>query len=120
MANWSSVINGGGTGFESRRWDDELYSQIKFTDCTPHYLTASKRETDVAIWRDITVLPDDKYDTKTFTACFSGGGTSNGEWTDLGSGKKSVYFRIQSVGGSSTEGSTFDAAFVGVDTTQAD
>ncbi|MFB7495268.1 hypothetical protein ACFC09_11275 [Streptomyces sp. NPDC056161] len=120
LANWTSSITRGGTGFESRRWDDELYSQIKFTNCTLHYLDAdAKNATDVAIWHDISLLPDDKYDTKTFTACFDGG-TSNGEWTDLGEGMKSVYFRIQSVGGSTTAGSTIDASSVSVDTTKAD
>ena len=47
-------------------------------------------------------------------------GTSNGEWTDLGSGMKKMYFQLMKVGGSSVNGNTVNVATVSVDTTQAD
>jgi hypothetical protein len=68
-ANWSSSITAASVGFESRRWSDELYSQVQFTGCT----TDGSKSTDVQIWRDRTALPDLSYDSKTFTACFNGG-----------------------------------------------
>ncbi|MCX5343559.1 hypothetical protein [Streptomyces atratus] len=102
-------------GFESRRWSDELYSQIQFTGCHTGGVTKS---TDVRMWRDISLQPDDPYDSKTFTACF-GGGTSNGEWTDLGSGMKNVYFKIEKIAGM-TVGPQLTVNSVSVDTTKAD
>ncbi|WP_221362188.1 hypothetical protein [Streptomyces beigongshangae] len=113
-ANWSSSISAASVSFESRRWSDELYSQVKFTGCT----TDGPKSTDVQMWRDISLQPDDSYDNKTFTACFDGG-TSNGEWTDLGSGMKNVYFKIMKIGGS-TFGPQLSVNSVSVDTTKAD
>jgi len=113
-ANWSSSISAASVSFESRRWSDELYSQIKFTGCH----TDGSKSTDIQMWRDISLQPDDSYDNKTFTACFNGG-TSNGEWTELGSGMKNVYFQIMKIGGS-TFGPQLSVNSVSVDTTKAD
>lgn len=115
-ANWSSSITAASVNFESRRWSDELYSQVQFTGC--HTDSGVTKSTDVQMWRDISLQPDDSYDNKTFTACF-GTGTSNGEWTDLGSGMKNVYFQIMKIGGS-TFGPQLSVNSVSVDTTQAD
>ncbi|MFJ4415918.1 MULTISPECIES: hypothetical protein [unclassified Streptomyces] len=117
-ANWTSSISAASPGFESRRWSDELYSQVQFTSCsTDPYVTQS---TDVQMWRDISLQPDDSYDNKTFTACFKNGGTSNGEWTDLGSGMKNVYFKIAKIAGSGSAGPQLSVHTVYVDTTKAD
>ncbi|MER8219903.1 hypothetical protein ABTZ58_04755 [Streptomyces sp. NPDC094143] len=113
-ANWSSSISGASVGFESRRWSDELYSQVLFTGCT----TDGSKSTDVQMWNDISFQPDEAYDNKTFTACFSGG-TSNGEWTDLPSGMRDYYFKIAKIGGS-TFGPQLSVSSVSVDTTKAD
>ncbi|MDX3314088.1 hypothetical protein ACWGH3_15420 [Streptomyces sp. NPDC054884] len=113
-ANWSSSITGASASFESRRWSDELYSQVKFTGCT----TDGSKSTDVQIWNDITLQPDEAYDNKTFTACFNGG-TSNGEWTDLPSGMRDYYFKLMKIGGS-TFGPQLSVRTVSVDTTKAD
>ncbi|CAL9561988.1 hypothetical protein [Streptomyces sp. Tu 3180] len=113
-ANWSSSITAASVGFESRRWSDELYSQVQFTDCR----TDGSKSTDVQMWRDRTALPDLSYDNKTFTACFSGG-TSNGEWTDLPAGMNDYYFKIMKIGGS-TFGPQLSVSTVTVDTTKAD
>ncbi|MFF3844501.1 hypothetical protein [Streptomyces sp. NPDC002328] len=115
-ANWSSSITGASVGFESRRWSDELYSQVKFTNCKTDALAT--QSTDVRIWADITLQPDEAYDNKTFTACF-GGGTSNGEWTDLPSGKRDYYFKLAKIAGS-TFGPQLTVSTVSVDTTKAD
>ncbi|CAL9438921.1 MULTISPECIES: hypothetical protein [Streptomyces] len=114
QANWSSSITGASVGFESRRWSDELYSQVQFTNCR----TDGSKSTDVQMWNDISLQPDESYDNKTFTACFSGG-TSNGEWTDLPSGKRDYYFKIMKIGGS-TFGPQLSVSTVTVDTTKAD
>ncbi|MEU9668817.1 hypothetical protein AB0J81_20850 [Streptomyces bobili] len=113
-ANWSSSITGASVGFESRRWSDELYSQVLFTNCN----TDGSNSTDVQMWNDISLQPDESYDNKTFTACFSGG-TSNGEWTDLPSGMRNYYFQIMKIGGS-TFGPQLSVSSVSVDTTKAD
>lgn len=114
QANWSSSITAASATFESRRWSDELYSQVLFTSCT----TDGSKSTDVQMWNDISLQPDESYDNKTYTACFSGG-TSNGEWTDLPSGKRDYYFKIMKIGGS-TFGPQLSVKSVSVDTTKAD
>ncbi|MFH8503945.1 hypothetical protein [Streptomyces flaveolus] len=113
-ANWSSSITAASVTFESRRWSDELYSQITFHGCT----TDGSKSTDVQIWNDIALQPDESYDNKTFTACFNGG-VSNGEWTDLPSGKRDYYFEIMKIGGS-TFGPQLSVSSLTVDTTKAD
>ncbi|MFD8262364.1 hypothetical protein ACFV19_26360 [Streptomyces griseoluteus] len=113
-ANWSSSITAASVGFESRRWSDELYSQITFHNC----VTDGSKSTDVQIWNDISLQPDESYDNKTFTACFNGG-VSNGEWTDLPSGKRDYYFKIMKIGGS-TFGPQLTVGSLTVDTTKAD
>ncbi|MCX5397689.1 hypothetical protein [Streptomyces sp. NBC_00102] len=62
--------------------------------------------------------PHGSYDTKTFTACFNGS-TSNGEWAELGSGMKGVYFQIMKIGGS-TFGPRLTVNSASVDTAKAD
>lgn len=113
-ANRSSSTTGASVGFESRRRSDELYSQVLFTNCT----TDGSQSTDVQMWNDIPLQPDESYDNKTCTACF-GGGTSNGEWTDLPSGMRDYYFKIMKIGGS-TFGPQLSVSTVTVDTTRAD
>lgn len=119
-ANWASSITNGGPGFESRRWDDQSYSQVQFTDCTLYSTVAAPESVDVQMWRDISLAPDDSYDNKVFTACF-GGGTSNGEWYDLPDNTVSAYFKLHKVGGSDGRGiNSVDVASVTADTTFAD
>ncbi|WP_327404031.1 hypothetical protein OG194_30715 [Streptomyces sp. NBC_01288] len=113
-ANWSSSITAASVGFESRRWSDELYSQITFHGCT----TSGSKSTDVQMWNDIALQPDDAYDSKTFTACFNGA-VSNGEWTDLPSGKRDYYFQLMKIGGS-TFGPQLSVSSLTIDTTKAD
>lgn len=113
-ANWTSSITAASVGFESRRWSDELYSQITFHGCH----TDGSKSTDVQIWNDIALQPDESYDNKTFTACFNGS-VSNGEWTDLPSGKRDYYFQIMKIGGS-TFGPQLTVDSLTVDTTKAD
>ncbi|GHJ39794.1 hypothetical protein [Streptomyces sp. TS71-3] len=115
-ANWTSSITAASPGFESRRWQDELYSQITFHDCRTDATTHS---TDVQIWRDRTALPDLSYDNKTYTACFSGS-VSNGEWTDLPAGIEDYYFEIMKIGGSGVAGPVLTVGSLTVDTTKVD
>ncbi|MDO0929783.1 hypothetical protein QQY24_32195 [Streptomyces sp. TG1A-8] len=113
-ASWSSSISAASVGFQSRRWSDELYSQITFHGCT----TDGSKSTDVQVFNDIPLQPDESYDKKTFTACFSGG-ARNGEWTDLPSGVRDYYFQIMAIGGS-TFGQQLSVSSLTVDTTEAD
>ncbi|MFJ4919474.1 hypothetical protein [Streptomyces sp. NPDC088725] len=113
-ANWTSSITAASVGFESRRWSDELYSQITFHDCR----TSASKSTDVQIWNDISLQPDKAYDSKKFTACFDGK-VGNGEWTDLPSGKRDYYFKIVKIG-DSTFGPQLTVGSLTVDTTKAD
>lgn len=71
------------------------------------------------MWRQIDLQPDDSYDKKTYTACFSGR-VSNGEWTELPSGKKPYYFQIMEIGNSTSMLRELDVAKFVVDTTKAD
>ena len=114
-ANWTSSITSASATFESRRCSDELYSQITFHGCTTD---GSPKSTDVQIWNDISLQPDESYDNKTFTA-YSNGGVSNGEWTDLPSGKRDYYFEIMKIAGS-TFGPQLSVNSLTVDTTKAD
>lgn len=92
--NWSSSIGSAGRYYESRRWDDQSYSQIWFTDCT---MQGSTKQTEVAIWEDNLASPDAKHDTKAFTNCFKGDSAqSMGEWHGLP--KDNFYFRLEDVG----------------------
>ncbi|MFD4256147.1 hypothetical protein ACFWR9_00535 [Streptomyces sp. NPDC058534] len=108
-----------GVDFESRRWDDQSYSQIQFRGCHIGSTYSLPDNVDVQMWRDITALPDDSYDNKTFSACFKGQ-TSNGEWNDLPGSTVSVYFQIMKLGGSTSSGPYIDVDNVSVDTTKAD
>jgi hypothetical protein len=94
VLNWSSSIGSAGRYFESRRWDDESYSQLWFEGCT---IQGGPESTKVAMWEDNAFSPDDKYDTKTFTNCFNGANSrSMGEWHGLE--KDNYYFRLEDVG----------------------
>ncbi|MGA5168891.1 MULTISPECIES: hypothetical protein [Streptomyces] len=117
---WTSSINDGSPGFESRRWSDQSYSQIQFYDCSNRSTTGTPDSVDVQIWRDISLQPDDAYDNKTFTACY-GAGASNGEWTDLPATTVTVYFQLMKVGSTTSPGfATVDVGYLSVDTTKAD
>jgi hypothetical protein len=111
-ANWSSYISGWSPGHESRRWSDESYTELNFTNCTTG---TSGQSTDVRLWRVVDNSPDVGYDTKHFTNCFnyiagadSGPFTSKGTWSGLpysadsyvdGEYKGGYYFRIEALGG---------------------
>ncbi|MFJ3709068.1 hypothetical protein OG709_25170 [Streptomyces sp. NBC_01267] len=97
-ANFSGNIEAGRAGQESYTWSDELYSQVTFHGCTGP--GGGKNSTNIQMWQVVTLQPDDSYDDKKFTACFNPGGVSNGEWTDLPSGKRTTYFKIHKIGGS--------------------
>ncbi|WP_189545542.1 hypothetical protein [Streptomyces gelaticus] len=112
LANWQSSIGSAATGFESQRWDDESYSEVRFKDCTQQ--NAIGKFTKVALWEDNAFTPDNNHGTKTFTNCFNGDDSvSAGEWTGLPT--DNYYFRLQD-----TDGGLLWVRVVAVDTTQAD
>ncbi|MGW6603600.1 hypothetical protein [Streptomyces sp. NPDC055036] len=119
-ANWDSYIKNATPGFESQRWSDEKYSEIKFTGCYASSSGGHPTSTDVQMWRHRAALPDVSYDNKTFTQCFqNSNSTSTGEWT-LSDGFESYYFQIMKIGGSTSSGNSLDVSSVVVDTTLAD
>ena len=116
---WTSSINDARVGFESRRWDDQSYSQIQFQQCYNAGTGGPAKSVGIQIWRDISLQPDDSYDEKHFTACYNGS-VSNGEWTDLPASTVKVYFQVMHIGGYTGSSSSLDVGYLSVDTTQAD
>ncbi|WP_320776466.1 hypothetical protein [Streptomyces sp. CRN 30] len=113
FANWQSSISSWTDGNESRNWDDESYSEVRFKGCTAQY---GSEKVTVKLWRAIDFYPDDSQGTHTFTNCYSGSSAvSAGEWTGLASG--SYYFETSTVGDG---GGLLDVSVVYVDTTKAD
>nr|WTB34534.1 hypothetical protein OG781_38055 [Streptomyces sp. NBC_00830] len=116
-ANWSSYISSWTDGEKSRTWEDQgTYSQIQFTNCYAQYGTT--QSVVVKLWHYYSILPNESLGNKTFTACF-GGGTSNGEWTNVPSGTNTLQFEADKVaqGGSCC---LLSVASVNVDTSKAD
>ncbi|MGW6605639.1 hypothetical protein [Streptomyces sp. NPDC055036] len=119
-ANWDSYIKNATPGFESQRWSDEKYSEIKFTGCYAYSSGGHPTSVDVQMWRHGAALPDAAYDNKTFTQCFKGSNsTSIGEWT-LSDGFESYYSQIMKIGGSTSSVNSLDVSSVVVDTILAD
>ncbi|MFE0672537.1 hypothetical protein [Streptomyces sp. NPDC058867] len=112
FANWQSFISNAATGFESSRWEDEQYSEVRFKDCNQYYATGGWVK--VALWEDNFASPDTNHGTKEFTNCFNGtNSVSAGEWTGLP--LDGYYFRLQD-----TDGGLLDVRVVAIDTTKAD
>ncbi|MFE9019869.1 hypothetical protein ACFYNL_15030 [Streptomyces sp. NPDC007808] len=92
QANWCSYIENWTTADESRRWLDGYYSEVNWTLCdSPDDKNASLR-----MWREWDYYPDDGFDTKTFSECFSrydGDISSTGIW-DLPHDTGSYYFKL--------------------------
>ncbi|MEU6513597.1 hypothetical protein [Streptomyces sp. NPDC046978] len=106
--------------YESARWQDENYSQITWYGCSDDVdLSGNPDAFSAQIWEDISLEPDESYDNKTFTACFHGE-RSNGEWTDLPSGKKSYYFQIMDIHYSHDSAHWLNVTKYIQDTTKAD
>ncbi|WP_329014047.1 hypothetical protein [Streptomyces sp. NBC_01601] len=83
-SSWSSSLTNAGNDFESRRWTDNGgATTIKFTSCTRD--SSASQNVGVTLRKDV-LGPDPLYSTATFTACFSSGATSTGNWDDHGSG----------------------------------
>lgn len=94
FANWESYIQGASSGFQSHRWSDTSYSQVKFQECVNGY----DDSVGVDMREDINNLPDKDYGTKTFTNCFNGWNyTSNGQWSGLESGN--YFFQLKNMSG---------------------
>ncbi|MGW2410126.1 hypothetical protein ACWCXK_37255 [Streptomyces sp. NPDC001739] len=113
-ANWSGHISGARLWFESRRWDEESYTELQFKGCD----SQSDDEVGVEINEDITAWPDTGYGVKHFENCFDGG-TSTG--TESGLPKGSYYFRIECIDWECTKQlQNMNVKSVYVDTSQAD
>ncbi|MGP4109719.1 hypothetical protein ACTWP5_02225 [Streptomyces sp. 4N509B] len=116
VRNWTSYIEGARVGFQSRRWEDNNYSEVIFRGCNSYFTPISDGHTDVELRQDINNLPDRSWGSKNFTACFDGG-TSRGEWTGLASGNH--FFEIIGINGLGSLG-TLSVDHVTVDTTLGD
>ncbi|MEU0525993.1 hypothetical protein [Streptomyces niveus] len=116
IANWSSYMEGVTSGFESRRWDDVDYTEVRWTGCH----TGSWDSFDWAqleVWQDRSLQPDKNWGQKTATNCFEGpSSVSAGEWTGLAAGQH--YFEICNINGGFTQQLWVNNVYV--DTTSAD
>ncbi|WP_333770210.1 hypothetical protein [Streptomyces sp. IBSBF 2435] len=116
--NWTSDIENvlSGSGWSSRRWADEQYTEVIFTGCH----SVLNKSVSIELHRDISAAPDPSYGTKKLTNCFtSSGASSAGEWTGLPKGN--YYFTIADIDGVGTAWT--DSVSVDVvyqDTTAAD
>ncbi|MFD4376468.1 hypothetical protein [Streptomyces sp. NPDC058486] len=98
-------------GFESRRWDDESYSQVLFTGCDQGFATS----VDVTLWEDVSLNYDNNKGSSTFLNCFTGSDkVSSKSWTGLPA--NDFYFKLGSLKGENK----MWARTVEVDTTAAD
>ncbi|MBT2395436.1 hypothetical protein [Streptomyces sp. ISL-100] len=111
FANWSSNLDGVMSGFESRRWDDQQYTEIRFTGCDQGYATS----VDVNLWEDVALNYDNYKGDHTFTKCFDNS-TSVSAGTFSGLPVNNYYFKIGTIGGSNQ----LWVRDVDVDTTLAD
>ncbi|MEV4871341.1 hypothetical protein [Streptomyces syringium] len=120
--NFTSELGGVLTGFQSRRWKDESYSQVLFTDCWAGTGSPGGRKysTLVDLRHDRSMQPDRSWGTKKFTNCFKGDNkTSNGQWHNLSNGKH--FFQINEIGGiGDSLQIKLDVRKVYVDTSKAD
>ncbi|MET9863805.1 hypothetical protein ABZY93_31715 [Streptomyces smyrnaeus] len=112
---WTSKMVDALTGFESRRWKDGSYSEIRFKGCSVS--GGPDNSTVVDLQRVRSAWPD-THDKKTYKACFkSSTSTSKGEWHGLAKG--TYYFRIDKINGASG-GLALTVRKVVVDSTKAD
>ncbi|WP_157838612.1 hypothetical protein [Streptomyces xiaopingdaonensis] len=117
LKNWQSSMYDVLTGFQSRRWNDQQYSQIWFTKCRVSG-ASSGTSTHVDLRWDRTAQPDNSWGVKKYTACFKGSaGKSNGEWHNLAKGKH--FFQINKINGAGA-GLALSVQKVYIDTTKAD
>ncbi|MET7638151.1 hypothetical protein [Streptomyces sp. NPDC005438] len=112
---WTSKMYDVLTGFESRRWRDGGYSEVRFKGCSVS--GGPDKSTVVDLQRVRTAWPD-THSRKTYKACFkSSTSSSKGEWHNLKKG--SYYFRIDKINGRSG-GLALTVRKVVVDSTKAD
>ncbi|MFI6728747.1 hypothetical protein [Streptomyces atratus] len=109
----SSHITNARTGFESSRWSEVSYTELRFTGC--------KSGNDLSVSPEFRRVrnnwPDAFYGEKTFTACFNGG-TSAGTETGLEDGR--YYFYIKRVDESTSNQNLINVKKAVVDSTLAD
>ncbi|TDC23619.1 hypothetical protein E1265_12220 [Streptomyces sp. 8K308] len=119
VQNWSSSMTGVLTGFQSRRWADENYTELIFRGCTtstPVY--APDQSTEIDMRHDRTALPDISYGRQTAYNCFDGPAEeSRGEWNGLEPGD--YFFQITRINDSES-GYRLSVDYVAVDTTAQD
>ncbi|MCT6782037.1 hypothetical protein LXH09_36020 [Streptomyces sp. CS7] len=109
----TSYINNARPEFESSRWSEVAYTELRFTGCS----SANDLSVSPTIYRVRNNWPDADYGEKTFTACFNGG-TSVGTEDGLESGR--YYFQIGRVDESQSKDNLLDVKKVVVDSTLAD
>ncbi|MFG2782730.1 hypothetical protein ACGFY7_33455 [Streptomyces prunicolor] len=117
QANWTSYAQDWLLYKDSRHWDDEEYTEVKFTGCN----TIQDSQTSIQIYRVINNWPDTGYGEKDFQKCFESGGTSTGVEYNLPTA--SYYFTIECIDGECTViqlNNTLDVKTIQQDTTLAD
>ncbi|MEU8877141.1 hypothetical protein AB0D24_39620 [Streptomyces javensis] len=118
VLNWESSMTSVLSGFQSRRWDDVSYSEVRFTGCTTTEDDPRVDESaEVEMRQDRSFQPDKSWGKKTARHCFdSRSSVSSGEWTGLDAGR--YYFQIGLI--NTRVDDALSVARVYVDTTRAD
>ncbi|WP_282702408.1 hypothetical protein [Streptomyces sp. CC219B] len=118
--NFKSSLTGWAPGSkESRHWEDNHYTEIKFTGCS--MVGTTGQSALVKLWHDLSWAPDKSLGAKTFTNCFKGSGhTSRGEWDQYVSGGDKRYFTVPALNGSIYTRANLNVDEVYVDTSKAD
>jgi hypothetical protein len=116
--NWSSYLEYVLVGFQSRRWDDVSYSEVRFTGCDTSALDPGSQESaDVDLRWDRSLQPDRSWGTRRYLRCFDGSNlTSAHEWHGLESGNH--FFQIDLINTRVDHSLSVDDVYV--DTTSAD
>ena len=119
VQNWQSYLAGARVDFQSRRWSDEAYSEVRMRNCDTSRTDPGPNESvSIDLRWDRSLEPDKSWGVKKFTNCFDGKEkVSAGEWTGLSSG--SHFFQIDKIN-DSTYCCSMSAEVVYVDTTKAD
>jgi hypothetical protein len=116
--NWSSYLDQVLVGFQSRRWDDVSYSEVRFTDCDTSALNPGSQEsTEIELRWDRSLQPDRSWETRTYLRCFDGSNlTSAHEWHGLEAGNH--FFQVHRINTRVDDSVSVDDVYV--DTTSAD
>ncbi|MEV7673469.1 hypothetical protein [Streptomyces sp. NPDC088752] len=118
--NWDGAIGSWAPGsFESRHWDDNDYTEVRFVGCVVDQ--GGGKSAGVKLWQAIPFSLDKDMGTQTYYNCFTGPSASTLAWWNVHyEDGDQRYFTIPQINGSTTIRATMSVKKVYVDTTLAD